>query len=182
MMRTYSYMLTGLVLVHFFAAGNYVLYAQASDNATLNVALSDVRSIMVNPTQNTVEIVFATAEDYQNGVVSTQSNHIMVTSTGGFQITVKASTEGLVNGAYSIPVNTIGIRSEPNARGSIPRHSLFEFEFILNTTSGYRKSGRLRSLFIRCCVPCERRRPIYWKTSRHLCGNYHLFNRTKLKR
>ena len=121
MKRAYSYLLRGLTLIHFFAVGNCILYAQASDNATLNVALSDVRSIMVNPSQNTVEIVFATAEDYQNGVVSTQTSHIMVTSTGGFQITVKASTEGLVSGANSIPVNTIGIRSEPNAKGSIPR-------------------------------------------------------------
>ena len=119
MKRAYSYLLRGLTLIHFFAVGNYILYAQASDNATLNVALSDVRSIMVNPTQNTVELVFATPEDYQNGVTSSQSSHIMVTSTGGFQITVKASTEGLVNGTYSIPVNTIGLRPGPGAKGSI---------------------------------------------------------------
>ena len=118
-MRTYSYLLRGLVLIHFFAVGNYTLCAQASDNATLNVTLSDVRSIMVNPTQNNVELVFATPEDYQNGVTSSQPSHIMVTSTGGFQITVKASTEGLVFGANSIPVNTIRLSPGPSAKGAI---------------------------------------------------------------
>lgn len=82
-------------------------YAQASDNATLNVVLADVRSIKLNPAQTTVQLNFNNANDYQNGVVLNQNAHLEVTSTGGFQVKVKSSGASLQNGINTIPVSTI---------------------------------------------------------------------------
>jgi hypothetical protein len=82
-------------------------YAQASDNATLNVVLADVRSIKLNPAQTTVQLNFNNVNDYQNGVSLTQNAHLEVTSTGGFQVKVKSSGSSLQNGINTIPVSTI---------------------------------------------------------------------------
>ena len=84
-------------------------YAQASDNATLNVVLADVRSIKLNPAQSTVQLNFKTASDYQNGVVENQNAHLEVMSTGGFQVKVRSSGLSLVNGINTIPVSTISL-------------------------------------------------------------------------
>lgn len=81
--------------------------AQTTANSTLNVVLSDVRSIKVNPSQTNVSLIFANAADYNNGVSSNQVGHLEVTSTGGYAIKVKSSGPTLVNGANAIPVNTI---------------------------------------------------------------------------
>jgi hypothetical protein len=83
------------------------IYAQASDNATLNVVLADVRSIKLNPAQTTVQLNFNNASDYQTGVILSQNAHLEVTSTGGFQVKVKSSGASLQNGTNTIPVSTI---------------------------------------------------------------------------
>jgi hypothetical protein len=115
----------GLVVMLFVLVGSRVVWAQASDNATLNVMLSDVRSITVNPSQTTVILEFSTPEDYQYGVTSNQTAHLIVTSTGGFQITVKASLGSLVNGAYTIPINTIRLNAEANAGTNMPQGMVY---------------------------------------------------------
>jgi hypothetical protein len=120
MKRSYFFLLKGLAMTFLFAGSSLAVRAQASDNATLNVVLSDVRSIVVNPAQNSVQLNFATARDYQLGVSSTQVGHLIVTSTGGYQIRVKASSESLVNGANTIPVNTITLKADINAGSTSP--------------------------------------------------------------
>jgi hypothetical protein len=99
------------VLVMLFIAGGLgagnTVHAQASDNATLNVVLADVRSIKLNPAQTTVQLNFNNTNDYQNGVVLNQAAHLEVTSTGGFQVKVKSSGVSLQSGTNTIPVSTI---------------------------------------------------------------------------
>lgn len=91
------------------------IYAQASDNATLNVVLADVRSIKLNPAQSTVQLRFNNANDYQNGVVLNNQAHLEVTSTGGFQVKVKSSGPSLQNGTNTIPVSTISLTPTLNS-------------------------------------------------------------------
>jgi hypothetical protein len=104
-----SRILAVLLLAWCLGAGNN-MYAQSSDNATLNVVLADVRSIKLNPAQTTVRLNFNNATDYQNGVFMDNLSHLEVTSTGGFQIKVKSSGTFLQNGINTIPVNTITLR------------------------------------------------------------------------
>ena len=84
--------------------------AQVSANATLNVYLADVRSIKINPSQTVVNLSFLNANDYSNGVANLQSSHLEVTSTGGYIIKVKASSNNLVNGSNNIPVSSINLK------------------------------------------------------------------------
>ncbi len=95
------------------------LFAQTTANTTLNVVLADVRSIKVNPTQNTVTLNFATVDDYNKGVESNQASHLEITSTGGFVVKVKSSGPNLNNGSNTIPVNTISLVNSTTAGSSL---------------------------------------------------------------
>ena len=120
MKRTFSNLSKAIPIAVFLIGLSHLVKAQASDNATLNVALSEVRSIIVNPAQNAVQLDFATARDYQLGVKNTQVGHLIITSTAGFEIWVKTSGEFLINGANTIWVNTIWVRPELSAGSTLP--------------------------------------------------------------
>lgn len=106
---------SGFLLLGVFS--NNSLNAQASANATLNVVLSDVRSIKVNPAQTSVSLTFSNVNDYNNGVTSEQNAHLEITSTGGYIIKVRSSTANLVNGPNSIPANTVQLTPKQNSTG-----------------------------------------------------------------
>jgi hypothetical protein len=65
--------------------------AQTSDNVTVNIKFTPIQSIVVNSAQKTVNLVYATKDDYANGVSAEMLNHLEIFSTGGFIVTVKAS-------------------------------------------------------------------------------------------
>jgi hypothetical protein len=119
------------------------VFAQTSANATLNVVLSDVRSIKINPAQSVVNLNFTTANDYANGINVSQNRHIEITSTSGFIVKVKASGNNLTNGTNTIPVNTITLTPFLNtasmqrtmvASGSSFANSVYTFPITLSPT------------------------------------------------
>jgi hypothetical protein len=120
MKRTFSNLLKSIAITVLLTGSSQLAMAQASDNATLNVNLTEVRSIIVNPAQNAVQLDFSTAQDYQLGVRNRQVGHLIITSTAGFEIWVKCSSEYLVNGANTISVNTIWVRPLLNAGSTMP--------------------------------------------------------------
>lgn len=66
---------------------------QTSDEVTVNIKFTPIQSIVVNSAQKTVDLVYATKDDYANGVSSAEMlDHLEVFSTGGFE--VKVSTDG----------------------------------------------------------------------------------------
>lgn len=108
-------LVTGFLLLG--VSSSNLLNAQASANATLNVVLSDVRSIKVNPAQTSVSLTFSNVDDYNNGVSSEQNAHLEITSTGGYIIKVRASTANLVNGPNTIPANTVLLTPKQSSTG-----------------------------------------------------------------
>ncbi len=106
-----------LLLLGFALFANFAR-SQTTANTTMNVVLADIRSIKVNPAQNTVSLNFATASDYDNGVSSLQNAHLEISSTGGFIVSAKSSSPNLVNGANTIPVNTIKLTPSLSAIAS----------------------------------------------------------------
>lgn len=100
------------------------LFAQGSANTTLNVALSDVRSITINPIQTNVTLSFANADDYINGVSNTLGSHLLITSTGGYLVKVKSSGINLVNGNNLIPANSISVTPNISAGSSTVKTGL----------------------------------------------------------
>ena len=66
-----------------------------SDQVTVNIKFQPIQSIVVNPVSETVDLVYAEKEDYNNGVYKTIADHLTVFSTGGFVVNVKST--GILN-------------------------------------------------------------------------------------
>lgn len=66
--------------------------AQTSDDVTVNIKFKPIQSIVVNSAQKTVDLVYATKDNYANGVSAEMLDHLEVFSTGGFIVT--ANTDG----------------------------------------------------------------------------------------
>lgn len=84
--------------------------------ATLNVKLNPIQTLVVNPSQTTVDLVYTTKDDYANGVKSAQQDHLSIYSTGGFEVSVKSagseltkSSAGNASPSGNIAANTISI-------------------------------------------------------------------------
>jgi hypothetical protein len=104
-----------------------------SDQVTVNIKFQPIQSIVVNPVPETVDLVYATKEDYNNGVYKTIADHLTVFSTGGFVVSVKADNENFVrtNGG-TIPVNHVILSAE---EGSTTNPEFTSGEVALSTTS-----------------------------------------------
>ena|SRR5690554_965878 len=61
-----------------------------SNPVTVNIRFQPVQSIVVNPVQETVNLVYATKDDYSKGVSEKMTDHLTVFSTGGFVVNVKS--------------------------------------------------------------------------------------------
>ncbi|WKW46057.1 hypothetical protein P3875_09735 [Myroides sp. JBRI-B21084] len=62
----------------------------AQNQVTLNVNLYPIQTLVINPSQKEVNLNYSTLNDYENGVVSLQKDHLTIYSTGGFQVKVNA--------------------------------------------------------------------------------------------
>lgn len=80
-----------------------------SDNVTINITFRPVQTISVSPGQNTIDILYASVSDYQSGVAVTRDDHLTVFSTGGFMVSVEASSENFtrVGGTETIPASDV---------------------------------------------------------------------------
>ena len=59
-----------------------------SDLVSLNIVLSPLQSIVVNPTQKVVNFVYENADDYKEGVIHELADHLKINSSGGFEVRV----------------------------------------------------------------------------------------------
>lgn len=84
------------------------LQAQKSASVSLNIKLHPIQTLIVNPSQETVNLDYRTKSDYENGVTSKQVDHLSVFSTGGFEIKVKGND--LVNNSRSISAQDVFIQ------------------------------------------------------------------------
>jgi hypothetical protein len=89
MKRKNLFFVSALIL---FGLANVNSVKAESDEATVNIKFRPIQSIVVNPGQETVDLVYATNADYANGVSAEMLDHLEVFSTGGF--TVTANTGG----------------------------------------------------------------------------------------
>lgn len=71
--------------------------APVTDNLSLNVRLKPIQTIEVATSQKLVNIDYITRADYENGVASTQPNHLTIYSTGGFVVSVSSSEDYIEN-------------------------------------------------------------------------------------
>lgn len=86
-----------LFLTLAFAFFSVIAAAQNSAEATLNINLYPIQTIVVNAGTNIADLDYETKEDYKNGVSITKEDHLKIYSTGGFTVTVKTISPTLTN-------------------------------------------------------------------------------------
>ncbi|WP_430615279.1 hypothetical protein [Flavobacterium sp. JP2137] len=84
-------------------------HAQEEGTVTLNVKLHPIQTIMVNPSQNEVDLDYTTNEDYARGVSVKQRDHLSIYSTGAFNVNVRSSSSLLTGTASNIDASDIKI-------------------------------------------------------------------------
>lgn len=67
---------------------SFTTFSQNTDNVTLNIVLRPIQTIIINPDQKKVNLIYDTEDKYANGVSREYTDHIGVFSTGGFIINV----------------------------------------------------------------------------------------------
>lgn len=102
-----------------FAFLGFATVSAQTNTVTLNVKLKPIQTLLVNPAQKNVDLVYTTAADYSGGVSSAQADHLTVYSTGGFEVKVKGSDANIVNGSKNIAANTITITASNGANNSV---------------------------------------------------------------
>jgi hypothetical protein len=117
-----------------------------SDNVTLNVRLNPIQTLIVNGAQKTINLDYTTAANYAGGVSATNSDHLTVYSTGGFQVKVKSAGSALENTQATGPsghiqANTVQIvpsaGANPLAEAQyVPKFLLAEEQPIITSTKG----------------------------------------------
>lgn len=82
----------------------------------LNVILTPFQTITVNTAQNEVNLEYSSAELYKTGVTSSeQVEHLLIESTGAFDVTVKAEDlKSTIDHSKTMSASTIMIKSISN--------------------------------------------------------------------
>ncbi|MCE5227568.1 MAG: hypothetical protein LLG05_17125 [Porphyromonadaceae bacterium] len=96
-----------------------------SGSVTVNIRFLPVQTIAVQASQKTTDLVYASPEDYENGISFTQDDHLMVFSTGGFQVSVAADNDHFtrVEGSEVIPLADVIIRAGDGSNSGV--HTLY---------------------------------------------------------
>jgi hypothetical protein len=90
---------------------NSAMAQPQSDDATVNIKFRPVQSIVVNPAQKSVDLLYATKDNYANGVTAERPDHLEVFSTGGFIVTANTGGDftSSSTGAIAIPAADVTV-------------------------------------------------------------------------
>jgi hypothetical protein len=94
------------------------VYAQTTDQATLQITLQQVQSITVNAAQKIVTLTYASANDYQNGVSEAESDHLSIDSNADFDVQVNASGDLTDGSSNTLAANTITLLASDGSTGT----------------------------------------------------------------
>lgn len=138
-------------------AGVSVVKAQTttgSTSTTLNVILHPFQTISVNTAtgHDQVELVYDEISDYEAGVSVELTDHLLINSTGAFNVTVKAEDLKEVGGSKTMLASTIRIEATKGAsdkalEGATPgalQLSNDDQGLITSTTGGTGKSFNVK--------------------------------------
>lgn len=65
--------------------------AQNTDVVNLSIELRAIQTITVNPLQKEVKLIYDSVEKYEGGIISNQSEHLEIFSSGGFAVQVSST-------------------------------------------------------------------------------------------
>lgn len=111
-----AFIVCGLVCVN---SVNAQTLATATDPVTVNIKLNPIQAIEVNAIQKTVDLVYNSIQNYEQGVTSgVLADHLTVYSAGKFVVSVK--TDGnFINGGSSINAVDVTVKATRSAAHSV---------------------------------------------------------------
>lgn len=103
--------LAAVTLISVAFVGNANAQTTDSKNVTVNIKLQPIHTLVVTTGQENINLTYANKNDYNDGVTSTQNNHLTIFSTGGFVVNVKALTKFTNSALGSTPIdeNTVTV-------------------------------------------------------------------------
>lgn len=108
-------MLIGVVVATLLLLAAQRIGAQSSSaQVTINLRFLPVQTISVKSTEKVIDLLYATTENYENGVSVTHDDHLSVFSSGGFQVAVETTDANFTHngGAETIPVGDVVVRAD----------------------------------------------------------------------
>ena len=106
MKRKNLFFVSALIL---FGLANVNSAMAESDDATVNIKFRPVQSIVVNTAQKTVDLLYATKDNYNDGVTAERSDHLEVFSTGGFTVTANTGGDFTRSAGGTIPAADVTV-------------------------------------------------------------------------
>lgn len=86
---------------------NSTTAAQAT--GSLEVVVSDLSELVINPAQQSVNFAFTTADHYKNGISQDMSAHLKLSKTTPYNLYVRATSPSFNSGANTIPLDIMRI-------------------------------------------------------------------------
>jgi hypothetical protein len=116
MKRKNLFFVSALIL---FGLANVNSMKAESDDATVNIKFRPIQSIVVNPDQKTVDLLYATTANYANGVSAEMLDHLEVFSTGGFIVQANTGGDFTRVGGGTIPASDVILKATQGTGTSI---------------------------------------------------------------
>ena len=94
--------------------------AEDNDVVTVNLKFQPIQSIVVNPDQKTVDLLYASKDDYADGVSAEMPDHLEVFSTGGFIVQANTGGDDFTRiGGGTIPASDVILKATQGTDTSI---------------------------------------------------------------
>lgn len=137
-------LLAAVTLISVAFVGNANAQTGNTDNVTVNIKLKPIHTLVVNPSQKIVDLVYTTEAQYNSGVFVEEQDHLKIFSTGAFEIKVRTGGNFESNpSGESIEASTVKVTStagttKPSANASYGEKALSntDQQIVSNTTGG----------------------------------------------
>jgi hypothetical protein len=105
--------------------------------------LNPIQTLLVNPSQKSVELEYTNIGHYSDGVSDTKKDHLTIYSTGGFVVTVQSEVDDIkrANGAETISASTIKVKAADGSTNKLQGASVGTAVSLSTTPTNLINSG-----------------------------------------
>lgn len=140
-MKVRKFLFAGaLLVIALFSVNSVMAQTTNTDQVTVNIKLNPIQAILVNSSQDVVNIVYDGIDDYENGVsTGVLTEHLSVFSAGPFAVSVKVNDDFSDGGTNTIDANNVTIipTLSSGVTGDLTSVSLTtDFQQIITSTVG----------------------------------------------
>lgn len=110
---------------------------EKSGSVKLRLILRPIQTLVVNSTQENIDLIYSETNDYVNGVSSEQKNHLKVNSTGPFTVDVYADSDNIkrTGGDEVISSQSLSVSASAGSTQSLPDAKLNRVNLSTNATN-----------------------------------------------